>query len=87
MKAIYQRETTGETVSVLGILTVLTSNVIEANHLSPAARKAAREEMKAILKGERGPSSEKVQVRSVERCVVGGMNVVQFGQYVGLGSN
>ena len=67
-------ETTGQTVSRLGVLTVLTYNLLPENHIGELARKENRREITAILNGMRDVDPAKVQGRSLERCVNGMWN-------------
>ena len=67
-------ETTGQTVSRLGVLTALTYNLLPENHIGAAARKRNRTEITSILNGMRDVDPEKVIARSLERCVTGMWN-------------
>lgn len=67
-----KNNTTGQTISRLGVLTVLANNAIEANYLPPAKREAAGLEIEKILSGGAGIDEKKIAVRSLERCAVGG---------------
>lgn len=65
-------KTTGQTISRLGVLTVLATNAIEANHLPAERRHAVQLEIEEILSGGAGVDSKKIAVRSAERCMLGG---------------
>jgi hypothetical protein len=73
------KQTTGATISRLGVLTVLAHNAIEGNHLAADRRRDVQKEIRAILEGKRGVESEKVAVRSAERCAAGGMLIAVNG--------
>lgn len=82
------KQTTGATISRLGVLTVLANNMLEENHLEPDVRKRVKHEIHDILDGDAGVPSEKVIQRSMERCVAGGATLQAgpnpFG-FVGIG--
>lgn len=71
-----QKETTGQTISRLGVLTVLTENLLDENHLDKADRKRLTRERNAILEGKRGVPQEKVVMRTAERCLIGGAMLI-----------
>jgi hypothetical protein len=62
--------TTGETISRMGVLTVLTAD----DRLDPVTRRAHRKELVAIVNGQRGVDPRKVAVRCIERCRAGMWN-------------
>jgi len=66
--------TTGKVVSTLGVLTVLTMNQLEDNHLEGDDREAAARELRAICMGQRGVHQDKIAARLVERCANGAWN-------------
>lgn len=68
-------QTSTKTITRLGVLTVLTYNAIEENRLTGDVRVNAKHAIKDILGGKTHVPARKVQVRSVERCVLGGMYV------------
>lgn len=63
-----QKQTTGATISRLGVLTCLTLNFIEENHLEADERTERMVEMTEILEGQVGVPHSKVMLRSIERC-------------------
>lgn len=67
-----QKQTTGTTISRLGVLTVLTMNLAEVDELTDGARARFEGQRDAILAGSSGVSKKKVAVRSLQRCVAGG---------------
>jgi hypothetical protein len=67
-------QTTGQTVSRMAVLTVLTQNALAENRLDADTRRAHRKELVAIVNGRRGVDPGKVAQRSVERCVAGRWN-------------
>jgi hypothetical protein len=69
------RETTGATISRLGVLTVMANNVA-GEKLGPVDKAARLAEINEILGGRRGPSPRKVAVRSMQRCFAGAPVVV-----------
>ena len=68
------KQTTGATISRLGVLTCLTQNLLSENHLDAETRERYERERDAILAGERGVPAQKVEIRSLERCIMGGGN-------------
>lgn len=66
------QKTTGTTISRLGALTVMLNNQVPQEELSAGDRIRFKAEVEAILKGERGPDTQKVAVRSAQRCAAGG---------------
>lgn len=69
-----QKKTTGEVISRLGALTVMAQNLVPANHLEPLQRNLKIAEINEILSGGAGVPTEKIQVRSAERCAAGVWN-------------
>lgn len=62
--------TTGQTITRLGVLTVMTQNMLPENRLDSDTRRKHRKELTAILNGQRGVPVKKVTARSTERCVM-----------------
>lgn len=67
-----EKQTTGTTISRLGVLTVLTMNLAEVDELTDGARARFEGQRDAILAGNSGVDKKKVAVRSLQRCVAGG---------------
>jgi hypothetical protein len=66
--------TTGQTISRLGVLTVLTTNMIEDFRVDKDTRRKYRKEITSILNGHGGVPVGKVTQRCMERCTVGVWN-------------
>lgn len=66
--------TTGQTISRLGVLTVLTMNMLPENRLDADTRRRYRKELTSILNGHGGVEVGKVTQRSIERCQNGVWN-------------
>lgn len=77
-----QRKTTGATISRLGVLTVMAYNQLP-NYLSAYERGKAKAAIQMILDGDTGVPTEKVAIRSAERCAIGG---AMFGVETPLGT-
>lgn len=80
------KQTTGATISRLAVLTVLTANMVEGRHLPEIRRAELLAERDAILAGDAGVPAEKVQVRTVQRCIAGGA-IIRVGNVGIYGSN
>ncbi len=65
------QRTTGETISRLGMLTVLAYNQTEPR-LDAQVRRQAKREIASIMNGLAGVEPGKVRVRTMERCYNGG---------------
>lgn len=68
------KQTTGARISELGVRTVLAYNLLIENHVSDGERQVHLRRIEKIGTGESGVSSEKVVLRSIERCATGMWN-------------
>jgi hypothetical protein len=66
--------TTGQTISRMGVLTVLTTNLVVENRLDADTRRKHRRELTAIVNGQRGVTLAKLEQRCMERCAQGMWN-------------
>lgn len=76
-----QKETTGATISRLGVLTVLANNLLATNdsgELTPEGSAKLRADIVQIAEGKAGVPAAKVAQRSKERCILGGA-AISFG--------
>lgn len=64
------KPTTGQTISRLGVLTVMTQNMLPENRLDSDTRRKYRKELTAILNGQRGVPVKTVTQRCNKRCAM-----------------
>lgn len=67
-----QKQTTGATISKLGVLTVLAHNQVPGNEVGPVDHARLIAQIDEIRAGNAGVPAAKVKARSIERCIRGG---------------